>query len=395
MKLKREPRAILWWIVTNDFNDSLTHAHFPPLQKAVQEAFPTTEQITYTCARDGEFANQITVVTKTSYTYTARSQIMFKRFVMDHYEQLSMAAKRTAEFLPYEIIISSDLWALGAFAYTLYPYYQACLFVYVPPLAPNPRYDWGCNYKIAQRALRVLKDYALAVFVLDNEQEERNMLNELTYAGAGVYWLRRIKQYVWSPKRPKKQDVVIWGGRSTAQKNLPLLWKVMSLINYPKIISFSMKVNNVWIQRFKDAGAEVYVKMPSEGYRKLLEKAKVGIITSHTEGFPVGWVEMVEYGVLPIVWKKEWAFDLFGEDYELYFEKPEEVPGLVEHAMKHYDELITKLQKRFGERLKEVRHFGKDLKEIWNEFVTVWIDQVNLHTIKVAGWNDEIETDEN
>jgi len=367
----RPPRAILWFVPAIRFHDSMATSHIPFLQRQVQELWPNTVNHSYTTSMDTELLNA-TVVKGGGDAMHFLARQLFLEWAADFSSYVSIARANNVD---YEIVVSTHLWLLMMVAEVLCPikFQQYAMFVYVPPLAPEKGNTYsGTSYDLEVDALRKMRDRYVCAFVLDNEYERRKMEQLYRAAGWDHFNVRTARTYVWQDRDvdySKKRNLVVWGGRTSAQKNIPLLYKVFALLNHEKAVSFTLQ-KTAWNEKFMNIGAQVIVNAGRAEYYELLSKAKVSVITSTTEGLPRGWCEMVEFGVVPVIWRRPWAFDIFGEDYPLYWDKPTEVPELVEYVFEHYDELLPMVQSRVKERYQPNKPFSKEFEEEWAKFLT-------------------------
>jgi glycosyltransferase involved in cell wall biosynthesis len=238
-------------------------------------------------------------------------------------------------------------------------------------MAKVPEDNWDyVPENIAVELLKYLCDVSTYwMFLLDSKNELKLAKSLVDRAGHKYYdRIRKVSYHRWDYDKDKfpieKEDVVVWSGRPSKMKYRKLAEEIYSLLPNIK--------KEMWIpQSVKVVNSNnliYHVGEPPDIYRESTRKAKVLLITSKAEGYPIGYIELMCQGVIPVVYKRGWATDLFPEDYEYYFNTPGEGAELIIKAMKEYNTYISKFEEWCRYRFTKIPNVNKLIDEVWLDY---------------------------
>lgn len=201
------------------------------------------------------------------------------------------------------------------------------------------------------------------LWLIDNEMERR-----IAWEGMGASSSRyrpldalRIHEFSFQPPSremlAEKEDAAIFGSRHNRLKRPDLAAEIMHqlpdgvrcIVTAPQTPTSTsqIKLSNI----VKTVADEWYVPCQPTEYRQLLRRAKLSIISSeHEGGLPGGYLEAAEHGCLWIARQKEWAIDVIGPDWPLYWSNTEEAAEKAIYALEHYEELLEEQSRRLTRR---------------------------------------------
>lgn len=186
---------------------------------------------------------------------------------------------------------------------------------------------------------------------------------------------KKIKQVVlmqypgiqWSGD---KVDKVVWSGRINSAKRPDIAAKIFSVLE-----GLGVKTE-VYVVSHK-AGAEaskyfnnVITGLGTDEYRRAAGSAKVLLITSELEdGRPLGYLELIERGVIPVIRKRPWMKTFLTTKWPLVFKTEGEAVEMCLDALTHYDFYAKVLDECVKEKYSAKPNFGEVLAEVWREHI--------------------------
>lgn len=218
--------------------------------------------------------------------------------------------------------------------------------------------------------------------VADNEHEVNLLMKLMDQAGIpnreNVF---KFSTYHWSPdmwvEESEKEDLVVWSGRPNSTKNPTLGADVFSLL--PKIkreVFFPRPDKGAGFSQI--ANVVIHGGEPPDIYRKLTRKAKVLLITSNADAYPVGYLELMGQGCVPVLFGKPWNKDLIPPDWPLVFRTPGEGAEMVLYAMRNYSQYAKQLFEWMKVRYQVDHDFSENVCDIWNDYTTRLGDRIRL-----------------
>ena len=173
---------------------------------------------------------------------------------------------------------------------------------------------------------------------------------------------------------PEKVDKVVWSGRWNSIKKPDIAAKIMAILSgrgidveffIPSISGSKKRL----LTNIKETFQKVYIGLDSQEYRKEAGNAKVVLITSEVEAFGLGYFELMELGVVPVVRKRPWMKTLMGEGWPLVYTNEGEAAELCIEAMRNYDKYMALMQDRLKARYNKDLNFTNLITDIWDEYV--------------------------
>lgn len=188
--------------------------------------------------------------------------------------------------------------------------------------------------------------------------------------------IRRLVLWKYEPLdgMQEKADKVVWSGRWNNIKKPDVAAKIMAILSgrgidveffIPTISASRRKL----LKNIKETFQRVYVGLDSQEYRKEAGNAKVLLITSEVEGQPLGYLELLELGVVPVIRKRPWMKTFMGEDWPLIYTNEGEAVELCIEAMRNYDKYLDLMQNRLKARYNKDPNFTNLIEGIWDEYV--------------------------
>lgn len=173
---------------------------------------------------------------------------------------------------------------------------------------------------------------------------------------------------------PEKVNKVVWSGRLNNIKKPDIAAKIMAILSgrgidvefFIPTVSGSRKR---LLAEMKRTFQKVYVGLDSQEYRKEAGNAKVLLITSEVEGQPLGYLELLELGVVPVIRERPWMKTFMGEDWPLIYTNEGEAVELCIEAMRNYDKYLALMQDRLKARYNKEPNFTNLIEDIWDEYV--------------------------
>lgn len=259
----------------------------------------------------------------------------------------------------------------------------------LPPViciyAKSPEELWDYSPDFA--AERIL--YSLArlsnfwIFTLDNKHEYDLAKSMIARCGVPDFAaIRRVKTYDFGGVKPvecSKEDVVMWSGRMSTMKNPKLAAEIFAMMGDSAIRRrvFVPQVGGGVASIWPD-GVEVECGLPGDVYRKEAARSKVILITLRAEGMPIGFIEVVARGVVPVVYRQPWALDLFPPDWPLYFDTTGEAIDKIEEALADYERYRKEILRWVSVRFAGGCNAHELIEEVWYSYLMSLGDRVRL-----------------
>ena len=188
--------------------------------------------------------------------------------------------------------------------------------------------------------------------------------------------IRRLVLWKYEPLDglPEKADKVVWSGRWNSIKKPDIATRIMAVLSGRGIdVEFFIPTISASRRRLltniKETFQRVYIGLDSQEYRKEAGNAKVLLITSEVEGQPLGYLELLELGVVPVIRKRPWMKTFMGEGWPLIYTNEGEAVELCIEAMRNYDKYLALMQDRLKARYNKDPNFTNLIAGIWDEYV--------------------------
>jgi glycosyltransferase involved in cell wall biosynthesis len=188
--------------------------------------------------------------------------------------------------------------------------------------------------------------------------------------------IRRLVLWKYEPLDglPEKADKVVWSGRWNSIKKPDIAARIMAVLSGRGIdVEFFIPTISASRRRLlthiKETFPRVYIGLDSQEYRKEAGNAKVLLITSEVEGQPLGYLELLELGVVPVIRKRPWMKTFMGEGWPLIYTNEGEAVELCIEAMRNYDKYLALMQDRLKARYNKDPNFTNLIAGIWDEYV--------------------------
>ena len=188
--------------------------------------------------------------------------------------------------------------------------------------------------------------------------------------------IRRLVLWKYEPLDglPEKADKVVWSGRWNNIKKPDIAAKTMAVLSGRGIdVEFFIPTISASRRRLlthiKETFPRVYIGLDSQEYRKEAGSAKVLLITSEVEGQPLGYLELLELGVVPVIRKRPWMKTFMGEGWPLIYTNEGEAVELCIEAMRNYNKYLVLMQDRLKARYNKDPNFTNLIAGIWEEYV--------------------------
>jgi glycosyltransferase involved in cell wall biosynthesis len=202
--------------------------------------------------------------------------------------------------------------------------------------------------------------------------------------------IRRLVLWKYEPLDglPEKVDKVVWSGRWNNIKKPDTAAKIMAVLSgrgidvefFIPTISASRKM---LLTHIKETFPRVYIGLDSQEYQKEAGSAKALLITSEVEGQPLGYLELLELGVVPVIRKRPWMKTFMGEGWPLIYTNEGEAVELCIEAMRNYDKYLVLMQDRLKARYNKDPNFTNLIAGIWDEYVAG--DYTHDYSLDVKG----------
>jgi glycosyltransferase involved in cell wall biosynthesis len=202
--------------------------------------------------------------------------------------------------------------------------------------------------------------------------------------------IRRLVLWKYEPSDslPEKVDKVVWSGRWNNIKKPDTAAKIMAVLSgrgidvefFIPTISASRKM---LLTHIKETFPRVYIGLDSQEYQKEAGSAKALLITSEVEGQPLGYLELLELGVVPVIRKTPWMRTFMGEGWPLIYTNEGEAVELCIEAMRNYDKYLVLMQDRLKARYNKDPNFTNLIAGIWDEYVAG--DYTHDYSLDVKG----------
>jgi glycosyltransferase involved in cell wall biosynthesis len=227
--------------------------------------------------------------------------------------------------------------------------------------------------------------------VLDNDTEYELAAKRLfrAYPNSNKK-IRRLVLWKYEPSDslPEKVDKVVWSGRWNNIKKPDTAAKIMAVLSgrgidvefFIPTISASRKM---LLTHIKETFPRVYIGLDSQEYQKEAGSAKALLITSEVEGQPLGYLELLELGVVPVIRKTPWMRTFMGEGWPLIYTNEGEAVELCIEAMRNYDKYLVLMQDRLKARYNKDPNFTNLIAGIWDEYVAG--DYTHDYSLDVKG----------
>ena len=202
--------------------------------------------------------------------------------------------------------------------------------------------------------------------------------------------IRRATTWAWDRARfpSPRRDVVIWSGRSNTVKNPQLaadIFQQMPVDVVKEVFSPRAQRKAVGtaggaIAKFsKIPNTTVYDSVPPDEYRQMAGTAKILLVTSRAEAAPIGYIELMGMGVLPVISDEDWVdADFIPDSWPLRFKTIGEAVEMCAYGMENYDKLKAKLRAWMGKRYTTELPFADVVQEVWEHHTVQLGDRVRL-----------------
>jgi len=372
-------RRVVWVAGGARQNESMVVHHLRVMQDDLLAANPKIESSLYTNCLDVEGWRNSYVVPHE----TAASKL-------DHIFQIQThitCAMYQEEGLTADLYITNGL----ASAWAIYGHGMALWRRPLPPViavmakAPEELWDYVTPEAAEFMLASMARSETFWVFTLDSANEERIMRKLMAAAGHPLFpRIRRAKSYSWQDRRPwrGKEDVVVWSGRASKMKNPSMAAEVFALLpNIRKEVFLSREAGQMSAEHKSMLAIEnlrVHAGEPPEIYRALTRKAKVLLITSHAEGLPAGFIELMGQGCVPVVWNRPWTHDVIPADWPLRFDSVGEAAEKVLDALQNYPSYSKKLRRWMKRRFGAPLNFADLVSEVWRDYTIKLGDRIRV-----------------
>ncbi len=182
-------------------------------------------------------------------------------------------------------------------------------------------------------------------------------------------------QYAGQLVRGVRKDKVIWSGRCNPVKNpqfgIDVLRKLDALGVEVRMYMPSGKPRLLekMLHQFCE---HIVVGLGTDDYLKQVSDAKVVVTSSLTEGFPAGYLELAERGVVPLLPDRTWSKAFLGDDYPFIYKNENDATAIALYVLAHYEECVEKLDQAMRKRFSEPPNFVSIIKDVWRDWREVY-----------------------
>lgn len=379
-------REINWIIPGSMESESLVAWHMLHMAKTLEAHVPVSSRL-YTNCVDVAGWDWAYVVPTERHPTKASHQFMKATWIT--------SAMYHSEHLVADMYITNGLTAAFALlAHDMVNWNQP-----TPPIVafcPKAPTGAGISYETPHAARIMLKALTeietFWIMVHDNQSEVALMRKALTDAGASRFdRLRKVNSFDYDPATfvDDHDPSVVWSGRLSMTKNPRLGVEVYALlppyIEKHVFLPVAVGTSSTEVAVFeKLPGTELHVSVPSEEYRAVAGRARVNLVTSTDEGYPIGYLELWGQGVLPVIYDQPWTYDLLPENWPLRFKKAGEGAEMVIEAMENPDKYLGALRDYLAERFDTGPLFAGHIADVWEDYRTKMGDSIRLLQVRGA-----------
>jgi len=219
---------------------------------------------------------------------------------------------------------------------------------------------------------------AMWSFNLDNSVEHDLAKKYLLSASpkANINKLRTVKTHKWGGfvDTVPKSDLVVWQGRAQPDKGYDQALEALNLLTAlgyesKAFMSGSTNSDHVRAEQVSSKLFPMEFNLDRSLYYKELESAKAVIIASETEGFPIGYFEAIERGVVPVIREKPWMKTFLTDKWPLVWKTTGEAVGMVQEVMEDYDHYRALLDECLTDRYAEDPNFADLMRMVWSSYL--------------------------
>jgi hypothetical protein len=237
---------------------------------------------------------------------------------------------------------------------------------------PENRYFW-----------RLVGEERLSAVVLDNDAEDELAQGYLRSAhnfthGRALYRMRwfQFNPDRWMPSEQHDGADVVWSGRWNRVKNPEGMSRILTLARAnglsAKAFTYACtRTSGVWATRAAKAGDfGLAIDLPPAEYVAEASRAKTLLMTSHSEAFPIGYMELMERGVVPVYLAQPWNLTHVGPDWPLRAQNEGEAVDMLAEAVGNHARLSVELRARLESRYAEPRNWGEIVRSVWTRYLS-------------------------
>ncbi len=364
---RRTPESVLWIVGGNRENESLI-----PLFSGLVEQSPweCKNKLITNCLNYRSFPGE---------TYLSKN-IDGKDTLLGKYRALVLNALDEDMLMDADIIVTGSMTAavLTVLLDLKDGRYRERPVVYVAPKIPELGVGelaiGSGNEKLFWWMVGMMGN--LHAVVLDNDTEKILADERLSFNYPNTN--KSIKKVV-TYKHDKiihtsKENRVVWSGRYNSVKNPQRALKIMALLEGLEVkcslFIVSADVGKKTEIKFAQKICEsVHINLPTDEYIKAAMSAKILLITSEVEGFPLGYIELLRYGAVPVIKKKPWMKTFLTAKWPLVYDTDGEAVEMCRDALRNHDHYIGLLDSCLRERYSNELNWGDVLGSIWRRYV--------------------------
>ncbi|WP_286981220.1 hypothetical protein [Pseudothermotoga sp.] len=301
--------------------------------------------------------------------------------LVTRYRQVVLAAYHEGILEQADIIITGGMTAT-LLSYVLSVEYSTNLrerpIVYISPKVPEKSVtEFSVEGKEERLFWWLVGNMSnIHAIVLDNDREyelaSERLFESAPYTGKSIERLILWK-YNGATEVPGKKDKVVWSGRLNPIKRPDIGARIFSLLRGRDVeVEFFFPAVAPSRRRFLSAlkqDFQVYLNLETTEYRREAGSAKVLLITSEVEGQPLGYLELLEMDVIPVIRKRPWMKTFLTEKWPLVFTSEGESVEMCIDVMQNYTKYVDLLHDCLGERYNKEPNFAQLIEQIWSDYV--------------------------
>lgn len=219
---------------------------------------------------------------------------------------------------------------------------------------------------------------AMWSFNLDNDLESKLARDYLLSASpkANINKIKTVTTHKWDGfiSTTPKSDLVIWQGMAQQDKWYDDAIKILSIISGLGYESkaFMSGSNASDLERAETVSGKLFpmeFNLDRALYQKELEAAKVVVIASETEGYPIGYFEAIERGAIPVIKERPWMKTFLTENWPLVWKTPGEAVQMVQDAIENYKDYRSTLNECLSDRYSTNPNFADLMRHVWSSYL--------------------------
>lgn len=201
------------------------------------------------------------------------------------------------------------------------------------------------------------------------------------HPAAGYDCLHALKWYQFDgsnwlpPKAHDHEAQVMWSGNLGSSKGVAQMTELFAMLE-----ALGVRTKTYWYQiaggaearvleAVQSVGCECAMRLPPDAYREEAGRSKVMLVASDYESFGVGYIEMMDRGVVPVYRDLAWNEDHCGKGWPLRYKTPGEGMEMVRMVLDDYPAWSRRLRKALQEQYADPRNFGEIVTSIWQRFL--------------------------